>query len=674
MSTCSNRRLLQEYAALCRRKTEGPTSAMGHFLVHPVPDSLEWHYVITRLPDDTPYAGGCYYGSITFPANYPLSPPSIKMFTPNGRFATDRRLCLSMSDYHPESWNPHWTVETIILGLMSFMLDDGSASGTMSTSVEARRIMAQESFAWNCSQPQFVDFFEEELRESTVSLSAPREGGGVQDGAQTREEWHSVPELASETTSESETQHTTLEIGSVVPADATVDQALPLATPLIGLRDTVEEEESEDRLCWLCMDADRAEPLVSPCACRGTIRFVHASCIETWLNERLRQPLAETRCGLCGQQYSVVTRPSSLCHLLGVHLAACPGWSWRFAAVFLGTVMVESLFFFMMLGPVVVILIATLNPGSLVLFSVLSVLCYNTVVVIMTLIFCASFPRGPPPRNRVLRLFHVRRTLHPNVHRCDLGNLFALCLPGLLQLIRLSLNIAFLVTVPFVCIPFMDNVKFCFLGTAVPPIIFFWKWRLNGRAAQPPPRLLPPRRSTPRQPLSLACCRFHFFEFCKRYHPLGVRFHTVLGFNALLLHIYLGDFGLLCDPFSVVASFVLMCLGVVTSLFILVAIVIRGPMSAPWIGTNGMSRHPFWWIPILEIMCLFVIDWSVECDDVTRKIDTIDVVPLILAGVYAAILLVIFLGTNAVLLRNYIQRWRMRHGLVTLVNTQDSPA
>jgi ubiquitin-protein ligase len=31
------------------------------------------------------------------------------------------RLCLSMSDYHPESWNPSWSIETLLVGLQSFM-------------------------------------------------------------------------------------------------------------------------------------------------------------------------------------------------------------------------------------------------------------------------------------------------------------------------------------------------------------------------------------------------------------------------------------------------------------------------------------------------------------------------------------------------------------------------
>ena len=50
---------------------------------------------------DTPYEGGHYWGKLIFPKEYPLKPPSVMMLTPNGRFKTGRRLCLSMSDFHP---------------------------------------------------------------------------------------------------------------------------------------------------------------------------------------------------------------------------------------------------------------------------------------------------------------------------------------------------------------------------------------------------------------------------------------------------------------------------------------------------------------------------------------------------------------------------------------------
>ena len=39
-----------------------------------------------------------------FPPQYPFKPPSISLFTPNGRFQTNAKLCLSMTDFHPESW------------------------------------------------------------------------------------------------------------------------------------------------------------------------------------------------------------------------------------------------------------------------------------------------------------------------------------------------------------------------------------------------------------------------------------------------------------------------------------------------------------------------------------------------------------------------------------------
>ena len=46
---------------------------------------LEWHYVIEG-PKGSLYDHGWYHGTLTFPSDYPYKPPSIQMFTPNGRF------------------------------------------------------------------------------------------------------------------------------------------------------------------------------------------------------------------------------------------------------------------------------------------------------------------------------------------------------------------------------------------------------------------------------------------------------------------------------------------------------------------------------------------------------------------------------------------------------------
>ena len=68
------------------------------------------------------YLGGFYHGKLMFPGDYPFKPPRIMMITPNGRFQTNKRLCLSISDFHPDTWNPAWSVSTILTGLLSFMV------------------------------------------------------------------------------------------------------------------------------------------------------------------------------------------------------------------------------------------------------------------------------------------------------------------------------------------------------------------------------------------------------------------------------------------------------------------------------------------------------------------------------------------------------------------------
>ncbi|CAE7692543.1 UBC6, partial [Symbiodinium sp. KB8] len=64
---------------------------------------FEWHYVLEG-PKGTDYEGGWYWGLLRFKASYPMSPPAVIMLTPSGRFKPGERLCLSISDFHPESW------------------------------------------------------------------------------------------------------------------------------------------------------------------------------------------------------------------------------------------------------------------------------------------------------------------------------------------------------------------------------------------------------------------------------------------------------------------------------------------------------------------------------------------------------------------------------------------
>lgn len=113
-------------------------------------------------PPDTPYEGGQYHGVLLFPADYPFKPPAIKMMTPNGRFKTNTRLCLSISDYHPDTWNPAWNVSTILTGLLSFMVADEHTAGSITTTNEIKKNLAKQSKAYNLRQNKL---FQENFRE-----------------------------------------------------------------------------------------------------------------------------------------------------------------------------------------------------------------------------------------------------------------------------------------------------------------------------------------------------------------------------------------------------------------------------------------------------------------------------------------------------------------------------
>jgi len=121
---------------------------------------LEWHYVIEG-PKGSIYEGGWYHGVVLFPQEYPYKPPSIQMYTPNGRFKPSTRLCLSMSDFHPESWNPMWSIGTILMGLYSFMLEDAPTYGSITTSDEYKKKAAQDSLYFNIKNKLFSDLFPE---------------------------------------------------------------------------------------------------------------------------------------------------------------------------------------------------------------------------------------------------------------------------------------------------------------------------------------------------------------------------------------------------------------------------------------------------------------------------------------------------------------------------------
>ncbi|CAA0834258.1 Ubiquitin-conjugating enzyme E2 32 [Striga hermonthica] len=135
----SVKRILQEFK-------EMQSNPSDDFMSLPLEENIfEWQFAI-RGPRDSEFEGGIYHGRIQLPADYPFNPPSFMLLTPNGRFETQTKICLSISNHHPEHWQPSWSVRTALVALIAFMpTSPNGALGSLDYSKEERRALAIKS-------------------------------------------------------------------------------------------------------------------------------------------------------------------------------------------------------------------------------------------------------------------------------------------------------------------------------------------------------------------------------------------------------------------------------------------------------------------------------------------------------------------------------------------------
>uniref|UniRef100_A0A7S0CKE4 UBC core domain-containing protein n=1 Tax=Proboscia inermis TaxID=420281 RepID=A0A7S0CKE4_9STRA len=108
---------------------------------------FRWHFTFSG-PLNSPYEDGYYHGRVLLPKSYPLSPPRIQLLTPNGRFLTGTDICLSATNFHPESWTPRWTVRGLVNALRLHMCTTAGEIGGCNASEDDRRKFAERSRFW----------------------------------------------------------------------------------------------------------------------------------------------------------------------------------------------------------------------------------------------------------------------------------------------------------------------------------------------------------------------------------------------------------------------------------------------------------------------------------------------------------------------------------------------
>ncbi|CAG0884882.1 unnamed protein product [Darwinula stevensoni] len=162
------RRLMAEYKQLTLNPPEG-------IVAGPVNEEnfFEWEALITG-PEGTCYENGVFPAKLSFPSDYPLSPPKMQftceMFHPN--VYPDGRVCISILhapgddpmgyESSSERWSPVQSVEKILLSVVSILAEPNAESGA---NVDAAKM-------WRDDPEQFKKIAHHLVRK-TLNLPSP---------------------------------------------------------------------------------------------------------------------------------------------------------------------------------------------------------------------------------------------------------------------------------------------------------------------------------------------------------------------------------------------------------------------------------------------------------------------------------------------------------------------
>jgi len=131
------------------------------------PKDIFKYYFMMRGDDKSDYNNGYYIGRIELPADYPQTPGNFFMLTPSGRFEINKKICLTNSGYHKETWSPMWNLKNMVIAFASIFGDD-STSGISHIKMSSadRKKFAAASQAYNLKEnPAITKLFTQFVKE-----------------------------------------------------------------------------------------------------------------------------------------------------------------------------------------------------------------------------------------------------------------------------------------------------------------------------------------------------------------------------------------------------------------------------------------------------------------------------------------------------------------------------
>ena len=79
-----------------------------------------------------------------------MSPPDIYFMNENGRYQTNKKICLTITSYHKESWSPAWTLRTMTAAIIAYFVTEDNGIGSIKNTPSKRKDLAKKSVDYKC--------------------------------------------------------------------------------------------------------------------------------------------------------------------------------------------------------------------------------------------------------------------------------------------------------------------------------------------------------------------------------------------------------------------------------------------------------------------------------------------------------------------------------------------
>ena len=130
MSTIISKDTIQRLLKDVKHIMKNPLTENGIYYIHDDVDMLKGYALIIG-PADTPYFGGNYFFELTYPTDYPHSPPKVTYCTNgnnvrfNPNLYTCGKVCISLlNTWRGDQWTSCQSISTILLTLCTILCED----------------------------------------------------------------------------------------------------------------------------------------------------------------------------------------------------------------------------------------------------------------------------------------------------------------------------------------------------------------------------------------------------------------------------------------------------------------------------------------------------------------------------------------------------------------------